>query len=71
MERIFSFQTSALTRPTRHHIQDDGILHSHRRENLRSYKLCGAFLPDRPMYKCHSRMIFESFISSYDFLFNL
>jgi hypothetical protein len=23
---------------TRHHIPEDGILHSHRRENLKSYK---------------------------------
>jgi hypothetical protein len=26
------------TRATRHNISEDGILHSHRRENLKSYK---------------------------------
>jgi hypothetical protein len=29
-------ETSVLTRPTRHHIQEDGILHIHRQENLES-----------------------------------
>jgi hypothetical protein len=30
-------ETSALTRATRRHIPEDGILHSHRRENVNSY----------------------------------
>jgi hypothetical protein len=33
-----SFETSVLTRATRHHIPQDVILHSHRRENLKSYR---------------------------------
>jgi hypothetical protein len=37
MEAIRSPKTSALTRATRRHIPEDGILHSHRRENLKSY----------------------------------
>jgi hypothetical protein len=37
MEAICSSETSILTRATRRHIKDDGILHSHRRENLKSY----------------------------------
>jgi hypothetical protein len=31
------FGTSILTRATRRHIPEDGILHSHRRENLKPY----------------------------------
>jgi hypothetical protein len=33
-----SSETSVLTRATRRNIQEDIILHSHRRENLKSYK---------------------------------
>jgi hypothetical protein len=38
MEAIRSFETSIHTRSTRRHIPEDGILYSHRRENLKSYK---------------------------------
>jgi hypothetical protein len=37
MEEICSTETSFLTRPTRRNIPEDGILHSHSRENLKSY----------------------------------
>jgi hypothetical protein len=37
MEAIRSFETSVLTRDKRCNISVDGILHSHRRENLKPY----------------------------------
>jgi hypothetical protein len=37
-EEISSSETSVLTRATRRHITEDGILHSHLRENLKSYR---------------------------------
>jgi hypothetical protein len=38
MEALRSSETWVLTRTTRNNITEDGILHSHRRENLKSYK---------------------------------
>jgi hypothetical protein len=37
MEAICSFETSVPTRTIQQHIQEDGILHSHQRENFKSY----------------------------------
>jgi hypothetical protein len=37
IEAIRSSETSGYTRSTRGHIPEDGLLHSHRRENLKSY----------------------------------
>jgi hypothetical protein len=50
MEAIWSFETSVQsTTSTWRHTPEDGILHSHRRENLKSYicagsRLCGSYV---------------------------
>jgi hypothetical protein len=39
MEAIRFSETLVFTEATRRHIPEDGILHSHRRENLKSYTM--------------------------------
>jgi hypothetical protein len=39
MEAVRSSETSVHTRCTLRHIPEDGILHSHRRENLKPYRM--------------------------------
>jgi hypothetical protein len=39
MEALSYSETSVRTRDKRRHIPEDGILHSHRRENLKSYTI--------------------------------
>jgi hypothetical protein len=43
-----SSETSVLTRATLRNIPEDSILHSHRRENLKSYKPFPIHVPESP-----------------------
>jgi hypothetical protein len=43
MDAISASETSVLTRATQHNIPEDGILHSHHCENLKSYKQLRCF----------------------------
>jgi hypothetical protein len=58
MEAIRSSETPVLTKNTRRKIPEDGFLHSHRRENLRSYKI--KFVDKNPTF--HSWWTQEFFL---------
>jgi hypothetical protein len=48
-EALFFSETSVLTRATQLNIQEYGILHSRRRENLKSYRPLNLFPLNSPM----------------------
>jgi hypothetical protein len=48
IKALRSFETSVLTRATRRNMTEDGILHNHRRENLKSYTVTKTFCGQLP-----------------------
>jgi hypothetical protein len=79
MEETSSSESLVLIRPTYRHIPEDGIIHNHRRENLRSYinrldsvagrsvspVRCerGSYIPEDGILHSHSRENLKSYLN--------
>jgi hypothetical protein len=60
-EALSSYEKLVRTRATLRNIQEDTILHSHRRENLKSYM--GSFIPEDGIPHSHRRDNLKSYIT--------
>jgi hypothetical protein len=66
MEAIRSSETSVLTKNTRRKIPEDGFLHSHRRENLKSFSTVrtASYTPALQTILRHSALQIEQLVEA-------